>query len=226
MIDIPLSWNSFMSLDYHESTPQAVVFCSLSPPDECFVWSELTIDPKLNTTEMIAEEIVEIIGEDRKFKLTLIDPLASKNQVNTNTSVIDDLNKYFKEFKKQGRCQRIFWEVYDTKNLRGRDKIRERLRNSEKVGKPFSNTIKDNGFEKTISTIWSDKNNIQINKSFYKWRIEKGRPSQLWSHHMTALEGLMKDKRFRPKVEAYEDEMETRRKKYKKRQTTGYFKSR
>lgn len=227
MINIPLSWSSFISLDYHESTPIAVVVCSLSPDDECFLWEELTIDPKVNTTHDIAEEIVNIIGPERKFKLALIDPLATKNQVNTNTSVVEDLNNYFQQFRKEGRCQRLYWEPFDTKNLRGRDKIRERLRNADEYAKkPFHNKVKVNGFEKTFPTLWIDKNNTQCNNSFYKWRIEKKKPTQKWSHHMTALEGLMKDKRFRPNVEMFEDEFSARRKRMQRKQTMGYFKSR
>ncbi len=230
MIDIPESFVNFRTWDWHSSNPNGILFLSLSPQDECFVWHELSPDPKKNTTEMIAEQIADV-NCNLIYKLNRIDPLAAQNQSNTNTSVIDDLNKHFKEFKREGFGTGGVWKPYDTKYhatrrgfLRGRDHIKQRLINSSLCGRPFNNRIEVKGVMKQVPTLWiSDKCRVTL-QSIYKWRIENGKPSQKWSHHCTALEGIMKEKKFRPKVEHEEDEMDVRRRKYKQRTTSRYFK--
>jgi len=227
---IPANWTHYRSWDFHPANINAIVFLSLSPQDECFVWHELNIDPKRNTTEIIAEQIAGV-RSDLIYKLSRIDPLAAQNQSNTNTSVIDDLNKYFKNFKREGFGHGGVWKPYDTKYhvtqigfLRGRDHIKQRLINASLAEKPFNNNIVVKGIKKQLPTLWVSKDCKMVLQSLYKWRIEKGKPSQQWSHHCTALEGIMKEKKFRPHVEFEEDIMETRKKKYRERITSNYFK--
>ena len=232
MIDIiPSPWTHFRTWDYHSTNVNPILFLSLSPTDECFVWHELNIDPKKNTTKIIAEQIADTSG-DYKFRLDRIDPLANENQSNTNTTVIQDLNKEFKEFKKSGFGTGASWGPYDTKYyvtkkgfLRGRDNIKQRLINSSLVKKPFNNKVRDeHGFEKRIPTLWISSNCRVTLNSIYKWRVENGKPSQKWSHHCTALEGIMKEKRFKYQEVFYEDDMDIRRRKYKDRRISTYFK--
>ena len=227
---IPASYTHYRSWDFHSSNVNAIVFLSLSPQNECFIWHELNIDPKTNTTEIIAEQIADV-RPDIKFKLSRIDPLAAQNQSNTNTSVIDDLNRFFKEFRNRGFGQGGVWKPYDTKYhvtqrgfLRGRDHIKQRLINASLAKKPFNNNIEVNGVKKELPTLWVSKDCRLTLQSLYKWRIEKGKPSQKWSHHCTAIEGIMKEKKFKPHVEFEEDEMETRRREYKYKRTSNYFK--
>jgi hypothetical protein len=229
---IPESWAHFRTWDYHPSNQNPILLLSLSPLDECFVWAEINVDPKKYTTELIAEKIIEASG-DLKFKLNRIDPLAGVNQPNTSTTVIQDLNKLFKKFRQQGFGTGGRWEPYDTKYhatrkgfLAGRDNIKHRLINATKAKHPFNNYILNErtGFKEVLPTLWiSERCRVTLN-SLYKWRMEEGKPSQKWSHHCTALEGIMKEKKFKPKVEFREDELDKRRREYRDRTATSYFK--
>jgi hypothetical protein len=205
---------------------------SLSPQNECFVWGEVNVDPKKYTTEMIAEKIIEASG-DLKFRLNRIDPLAGTNQPNTSTTVIQDLNKLFPMYKKQGFGTGGKWEPYDTKYyatrkgfIAGRDNIKKRLINATKAKKPFNNLILNErtGLKEVLPTLWiSERCRITLN-SLYKWRMEDGKPSQKWSHHCTALEGIMKERNFKPRNDEQEDDIDKRRREYKNKTATSYFK--
>ena len=229
---IPCNWTHFRTWDYHSSNQNPILLLSLSPINECYIWGEVNVDPKKYTTEMIASRIIEASG-DLKFRLNRIDPLASGNQPNTSTTVIKDLNDIFKTFKKQGFGTGGRWEPYDTKYhatrkgfLAGRDHIKHRLINASKAKKPFNNLIMNErtGFMERLPTLWvSDKCRVTLN-SLYKWRMEDGKPSQKWSHHCTALEGIMKEKNFKPLLNLEEDEMARRRRLHKSRTTSNYFK--
>ncbi len=229
---IPEKWTHFRTWDYHPSNQNPILLLSLSPQNECFVWGEVNVDPKKNTTEIIAEKIIDASG-DLEFRLNRIDPLAGVNQPNTSTSVIKDLNDLFRMYKKQGFGTGGRWEPYDTKYhlsrkgfLAGRDNIKKRLINATKAKKPFNNNILNErtGFKEVLPTLWvSDQCRVTLN-SLYKWRMEDGKPSQKWSHHCTALEGIMKEKNFKHRFNAAEDEMDKRRREYKARLTTNYFK--
>ncbi len=229
---IPERWAHFRSYDFHPSNQNPIIFLSLSPQNECFIWHEINVDPKKNTTEMIAEKIIEASGELR-FKLNRIDPIAGVNQPNTSTTVIQDLNKLFKMYRRQGFGTGGLWLPYDTKYhatrrgfIAGRDNIKKRLINATKAKKPFSNLIVNErtGFKELLPTLWiSERCRVTVN-SLYKWRMEDGKPSQKWSHHCTALEGIMKEKNFKPRNDAEEDEMDKRRREYKNKTTTNYFK--
>lgn len=229
---IPVRWAHFRTWDYHPSNQNPILLLSLSPQNECFVWDEVNVDPKKNTTEIIAERIIEASG-DYEFKLNRIDPLASANQPQTSTTVIQDLNVYFKTFKRQGFGTGGIWRPYDTKYhatrrgfLAGRDNIKRRLINATKAKKPFNNLILNErtGFKEVLPTLWiSERCRVTLN-SLYKWRMEDGKPSQKWSHHCTALEGIMKEKNFKPRIDSGEDEMDKRRREYKQKTTSSYFK--
>jgi hypothetical protein len=204
---IPDGWTFFRSEDWHDTTNLAIIFAALSPFNEAFVWSELNPSPEYNTTLAVCEMIAEVSGEERKFGMNLIDPFASKNQSNTGRSVIDDMNGYFKEMKKQGVCTGGWWESANTKsvatkadnNIRGREKIRERLYNSSLCKVPFNNRIVRDRLEKRLPTLWILNDCSLMAKSLQKWRLEKGKPTVKWSHFCTALEFLMKDVRFSPR---------------------------
>jgi len=229
---IPARWTHFRTWDYHPSNQNPILLLSLSPQNECFVWGEVNVDPKKYTTELISEKIIEASG-DLKFRLNRIDPLAGVNQPNTSTTVIQDLNKLFKMFKKQGFGSGGRWEPYDTKYhatrkgfLAGRDNIKHRLINSTKAKKPFNNIILNErtGLKEELPTLWiSEKCRVTLN-SLYKWRMEDGKPGQKWSHHCTALEGIMKEKLFKYKIDEEEDEMDKRRRQHRNKTTNSYFK--
>ncbi len=229
---MPDNWAHFRTWDYHPSNQNPILLLSLSPLNECFVWGEVNVDPKKYTTEMISEKIIEASG-DLKFKLNRIDPLAGVNQPNTSTTVIQDLNKLFKLFRKQGFGTGGRWEPYDTKYhaarkgfLAGRDNIKVRLNNATKAKKPFNNLILNErtGFTERLPTLWiSEKCRVTLN-SLYKWRMEDGKPGQKWSHHCTALEGIMKEKNFKPRANNQEDYLDQRRREYKDRSKNTYFK--
>lgn len=229
---IPPNWAHFRTWDYHPANQNPILLLSLSPQNECFVWGEVNVDPKKFTTELIAEKIIDASG-DLRFKLNRIDPLAGVNQPNTSTTVIQDLNKLFQKFRKQGFGTGGRWEPYDTKYhatrrgfLAGRDNIKHRLINASKAKKPFNNLIQNErtGFKELLPTLWiSERCRVTLN-SLYKWRMEDGKPAQKWSHHCTALEGIMKEKLFKPKVDNEEDYLEKRRREYKSKSTSSYFK--
>lgn len=195
---IPMEWAHFRAIDYHESTNWAIVFMSLSHNDELFVWDELNPSPEKNTTAVIAELIAEK-SRDYTFQLNLIDPLASKIQTNTGLGVIDDLNRLFHTFKKEGLCTGGLWESWDTKSTRGRDKIRERLINAAKVDKPFHNEVVRDGVRIKLPTLWIFNTCKHTARSLQQWRLDGEKPAQEWSHFCTAIEGVLKDVRFRPK---------------------------
>ena len=144
--------------------------------------------------------------------MNLIDPLAKKIQTNTGVSVVEDLNRIFYQLKKDGVCLGGYWEVYDTKGTKGRDEIRKRLKNAIRVGRPFNNKVVKDGKEHILPTLWVFRDCHDTARSLKQWRYEewttgkvmaskdrKEMPGQKWSHFCTALEGVFKDERFRPR---------------------------
>lgn len=231
---IPHGYTFFRTWDFHSSVPNPILFVGLSTQDEAFLWDELNLDPKRNTTLIMAEMIAEA-SLDYKYRLSTVDPLANENQPNTNTSVLKDVNEYFKIFKRDqsNPCTGGRWEVYDTKYhvsqtgfLRGRDQIKQRLINASLCKVPFNNKQVKDGVEKILPTLWIFSHCRQTLNALYRWRFEKGKPSQQWSHHCTALEGLMKDHRFKPKADLFLDDLEIRRRRNQSKRLVGYFKRR
>ena len=207
----PSNYLHARSIDYHERNPWAIPWVALSPENEMFVYWEFSPNPLKWVTLSIAQEIAKINNHQR-FAINLIDPLANKVQTNTGTTVIEDLNQIFSKLRRQGEGQGGYWEPFDTKGLKGRDDIRERLKNSLLVEKPFSNRVLRDGREVWLPTMWVFDNCRETIKSLKHWRfgewtqsvdvITKDRkedPIQKHSHYCTALEGLLKDQRFRPK---------------------------
>lgn len=228
------NWSFYRSWDYHSSVDNPIIFLALSNQDEAFVWDELSLNPKRNTTLIMAQMIAEA-SLNYKYRLSVVDPLANENQPNTNTSVLKDVNDYFKIFKSDlsNPCTGGRWEPYDTKYhvsqtgfLRGRDQIKQRLINASLCKVPFNNKVVENGETKRLPTLWVFNHCRQTLNALYRWRMEKGKPSQKWSHHCTALEGLVKDHRFKPKVDIFLDDLEIRRRRNQRKQLTGYFKHR
>jgi hypothetical protein len=114
--------------------------------------------------------------------------------------------------KMQGKCARSYWEPFATKGEVGRDIIKERLQNSLKCEKPFNNVYIEDGIEKFYPTLWIARHCQHTMNSLRHWRLEtwvsnkqlttkdkKEEPAQKWSHFCTAIEGLFKDVRFKPK---------------------------
>jgi len=217
---IPYEWNHFRYIDYHQNNDWATGLVSLSPYNECFIWDEQNTSPRTNTTLEIMYKVAEASGNYR-FLFDVIDPLAKgqksetgrKNKDGTVRTTIDDINGYLSDFKAQGLCEGGYFVSGNTKGTRGREQIRQRLRNSAIVKTPFNNEAEDyldnpdvrnvKG-EKYLPTLWIFNHCRQVRLSLKNWREEKGKPIQAYSHHCTGLEMLMKDAKFRPPVFDYE----------------------
>ena len=218
LVDGPYkSWNHYRMIDYHPHNKWACLWISLSAENELFIWHEWAPDPERIITRQIANEMGLISGGNRKFVFNLIDPLAEVTQSNTKTSTVDDLNTYFMELKKEGICSGGYWQTWDTKGTRGREMIRERLKNSRECKAPFNNKVRDQGITRRLPTIWVSRGCMEMARSLKQWRLEswtrsslnvdkdrKETPTQKFSHFCTALEAALKDKRFRPPVQVYQ----------------------
>jgi len=207
---VPKTWKRARLIDYHQSVPWAVVFIAISPDDEAFVFNEFNPDPRNSTTLGIAKHMADMSRDD-KFQIDLIDPLAGQKQTNTNTSVIEDLNRIFREMKHSGVGTGAYWQPWDTKGTKGQDKVRERLINSKICGRPFNNLQKIDGKEMRIPTLWILDNCRQTAQSLKSWKMEewvdrdalitkdqKDKPQSKWSHFNMCLEAIFKDSRFAP----------------------------
>lgn len=207
---IPWEWNHVRLVDYHEETPWACLWMAMSPTDEVFAYEEMNPAPSKMVTSEITRRMAELSG-DYKYRLNLIDPHASKTQSNTGLSVLDDFNRHFAEYRREGIGTGGYWESWDTKSTKGRDAIRMRLKNSKLVGKPFNNQTTDRGIKSYLPTIWIFRTCVQTARSLREWRLEewadptskltkeqKQVPQQRWSHFPTAMEAAFKDQRFRP----------------------------
>jgi hypothetical protein len=175
-----------------------------------------------------AHQVAEMSGLE-KYTLNMIDPRADINQSNTGSSALEDLNDEFFKLRRQGIGTGGYWETYDTKGLVGRNDIRTRLSNSVRCKIPFHNTINDGNNTILLPTIWILRSCPETAKSLRQWRYEewgtggqlrdkKEQPAQKFSHFCTALEGLLKDRRFRPRMMSAV--------KYMKHKRPQYFKNR
>ncbi len=204
-------WTFARGIDYHEHNPLAIGFMALSPYNEAFIYQEWYPSPEKWVTVDIAQRIAQMSG-DYKFTLDLIDPLATKTQTNTGTSVVEDLNRFFHDYKREGLCTGAYWQAWDTKSTRGRDEIRRRFKNAKKVGRPFNNVIIKDSLKTYLPTLWI-LNNCKLSAQFMKqWRKEewadrkslvtkdsKDTTQQKFSHFNMVWEAIFKDRRFRPK---------------------------
>lgn len=208
---IPKDWTHAQGIDFHPQTPWAVAFMSMSPTNEVFVWGEWNPSPEKYTTKEISRHVATL-GKGYKFRLSLIDPFAQATKKD-NVTVLDDINEEFLQCKKEEICTTSFWQPWDTKGERGRDAIRERLKNSLEVKKPFNNKVVRNGRTVYLPTIWVMNNCKNVLKSMKNWRWEewgniganankdaKNKPEQKWSHFNMVLEAVFKEPAFKPSM--------------------------
>ncbi len=202
-------WVHGRAIDYHPQTPWACSSVALSPQNEAFVWIDFEVSPEKYTTREICREIA-IMGKDYDFKLNLIDPLSEEIKKD-NISVLDGIKRYFYDVKKEGIGRTAFWQTWDTKGDRGKDAIKERLKNSLVVERPFNNQVTEEGRTRFLPTIWILNNCRTAAKSMKMWsweehmdvkvKMRKGittdKPQQKWSHMNMALEALFKHQAFR-----------------------------
>lgn len=205
---VPSTGTHVRALDFHERVPWAIGWMYLSEDNELFLYDELNPSPEMKVTKEIVEEMACKSGPERRFLFNLIDPLATKTQSNTGTSVVDDINRIFLSLRREGVCTGGYWEPWDSKSTRGRDQIIQRLKNSIAVGKPFNNVISRNGKMEKLPTIWIFSKCRQFASSFKNWRWEewavgdqnredKNTAQQKWSHFPMTVEAVLKDVRFR-----------------------------
>jgi hypothetical protein len=194
-----------------------------------FIYDEYNPSPEQLITQDIAREIA-IRSGNRQYRLDLIDPLAVKAQPNTGLSVVDDLNRLFTMFKREGLCTGGYWQPWDTKGTRGRENIRERLKNSVACGKPFNNVVQKKDRKEFLPTVWIFAKCKNFAHSFKNWRWEewgtsaahtvkeeKNAPQQKWSHFPMVAEAFLKDNRFHPTKGGYWGQRE------KTREPSRYF---
>lgn len=208
---VPKEWLHARAIDYHTMIRWAIVWVTLSPQNEVFVYKELNPDPRKTLTMNTTDEIIDI-SENYHYYLNLIDPLAAEVNPDTGESTLDVLNRLFRENKNAGRGAGGIWQTWDTKSDVGRDEVRKRLTNSRLCGKPFNNNQVDQNTGETIylPTIWIFNTLTNVRKSLKLWREqqwadrdklitndEKGKPEGKNSHFPMCLEGLFKHPAFR-----------------------------
>ncbi len=197
--------------DWHDGrygSDHCIPFGTLIPTDEFFVWDELKLPHATYTTQMIVQEIIEKSG-NLKYLFNLIDPYANKIQSNINTTVVEDINREFTNLRKSNRGNGGYWQSWDTKSLLGREELKKRLKNSLKCGKPYNNVVeKETGEIEYLPTIWIDYEKCpNIRQSIAKWSTKKtGEPEQKHSHFCTAIEAILKDIRFKARMNMEEFE--------------------
>jgi len=218
---IPYEWTHARGIDYHESrTPWSVIWLSASPQDEWFSWQEFhpAIDgPNAYNTYEIAKALLRK-SEDYMYPLNIIDPLAKKKQPNSGFSTVDDLNRHFSDIRKElGIGTETYWRAWDTKGTEGRSQISKRFKNASRVGRPFNNTVRENGMVKRLPTLWITDRCPKTHQSIMNWRYgeyvasatkmvndPKGVPQQKYSHDNMVLEAFAKEKMmtFAPYLQA------------------------
>jgi len=198
------TWLHARMCDYHEKTPWAIPFVAMSPSNEVFIYDEYNPSPDKLVTLQITREIARK-SSDHKYPINLMDPLGTKTQSNTGVSVLDDFNDQFRLYKKEALCTGGYWEAWDTKSTKGRDAIRQRLKNASLCRTPFNNVVEKEGLKTYLPTIWVLNNCKVTGKSMKNWRYDdKDKPEQKWSHFCTALEAIFKDNRFKPRRSQYD----------------------
>jgi len=203
-------WCLARTMDFHQENPHAICWVALSPTNEAFVYMEWNPSPGQWVMSRICEEMGRRSRFER-YEVNLIDPLAEIKNPETRKSTVDDMNNHFHRLKMEGICAGGYWETYKTQGEAGRDAIKERLQNSLKCEKPFNNAYMKNGVQHFYPTLWISHKCRLTAESLRRWRLEswvsnkylaykdkKQKPAEKWSHFCTALEGLFKDRRFRP----------------------------
>lgn len=207
---VPQEWVHGRAIDFHAQTPWAIIFACLSYDNEMFIWGELEKNPEIFTCAEIMKEVC-MKGRDYRFRLNLIDPFAEATKKDTKSS-LDDINRITHVLKHEGIGFGGTWQTWDTKGEYGRDEIRERLKNSALVGRPFNNRVEKPGKPvEHLPTLWILNRCPLVAKSLNNWRWEewsdpgalfskdaKNKPEQKWSHFCTALEALCKEPHWKP----------------------------
>jgi hypothetical protein len=205
---MPYDWVHARGIDFHEHTNWACGWIALSKQNEAFIYNEYNPSPDMMVTLEIAKEIA-LRSKDYHFSINLVDPWMAKKQMNTGLSPIDDLNRAFYEFKRQSLGTGGYWQTWDTKSARGRDIIKERLKNSRLIGRPFANRVINHGEERYLPTLWVLDNCTQTIHSFKNWRWqewanreslmtkdEKNKPQDKYSHFPITFECIFKHPAF------------------------------
>ena len=205
---IPHGWVHVRGIDYHERNNWAIVWIALSKENECFVYQEYSPSPEKMVTLEIARNVA-YRSKDYKFPLNLIDPLAAKKLPNTGSTTVEDLNRIFFELKREGIGTGGYWQTWDTKATVGRERFKERLRNSRLCGRPFNNKITREGNIVYLPTIWFLDSCKEVIQSVKNWRWEewadrdqllvkdvKDKVQQRWSHYPIAIECIFKHPGF------------------------------
>ena len=206
---IPEEWLHVRGIDFHEHVNWACGFMALSHTNEAFIYDEYNPSPENMITMQIVEALVKR-NPGYEYKLNLIDHLAAKTQVNSGRSPLDDINELFYQFKKEGIGRGGSWQTWDTKSLVGRDRLRERIKNSLLVGRPFNNRVsKKDGFEREeyLPTLWVMDHCFHTIQSFRNWKWEnpnkndpfkqeKNKAEDRYSHFPITFECIMKHPAF------------------------------
>lgn len=208
---LPHEYVHARGIDYHPQTPWACVSMALSPTNEAFVYVDYNPSPEKYTSREIAKTFA-LMGGDYKYRLNLIDPLSVATKKD-NVTVQDDLNTFFRELRKEDVGTGASWISWDTHGERGREIVRERLKNSIKVKRPFNNKVTENGRDIHLPTIWILDSCKATAKSMKNWRWsqwssskelvtkeEKNKPEQKWSHSNMVIECIFKHPAFRPRT--------------------------
>jgi len=217
---MPYDWVHARGIDFHPQTPWACGLIALSSTNEAFIWGELNISPERYTTREIAHELA-IKSRDYKFRLSLVDPLSQATKKD-NVTIKDDLNTEFRRLKAEGIGTGGYWQSWDTKGEKGRDAIRERLKNSLEVKYPYNNKVIKDGKIIHLPTLWILSSCPLAAKFMRNWRWmewadarsymtkdAKNQPEQKWSHMNMVWEAIFKESSFRPPM-AYRAIGETR----------------
>lgn len=201
---IPYEWIHARGIDFHPHVNWACGWMALSKYNEAFVYDEYNPSPDRMVTLEIVREVAHRSG-DHRFVVNLIDPLAQVTQPNSGLTPVDDINRAFTSFRREGLGTGGYWQSWDTKNERGRDVIKERLKNSRLCGRPFNNRIVKNGRESYLPTLWVLDNCQMTAHAMKNWRWqqwsdrdalmtkdEKNKPEDRHSHFPVMIECLFK----------------------------------
>lgn len=209
---LPHEWAHARGIDYHPQTSWACGMIGLSPTNEAYIWGELNISPERYTTAEIVHALASI-GKDYNFRLNLIDPLAEAIKKDT-VSVKDDLNHAMIRCKRDGVGLGGYFQSWDTKGERGRDVIRQRLKNAVACRKPGNNRVVKDGVVSYLPTLWVLQDCRFSIEYMKNWRWEewadvnsssmkdkKNTPEQKFSHFNMVWEAIFKEPSFKPPVE-------------------------
>ena len=215
---MPSHWTHGRAIDYHPHVAWHHAWMVISPNDEAFIYDELILNPESYPTK---EQMFHNVSKSRNYQYTvsLVDPLASTNQVNSGKTTIQDMNEITHDFHREGFGTGGYWESWDTKGSRGREEIRMRLKNAARVGKPFNNLVMEKdltGAERArrLPTLWIMSNCVKSIEYMGRWRLQehkdrdakvtkeqKEAPQEKWSHLCMCYEALFKSPAFRARQE-------------------------